>query len=69
MEALREVLTSAVPDSVNPVVLASETELRCGSLVMMFTTPAIAFDPYRAEPPPRITSTRSTMPAGSCSRP
>ena len=31
--------------------------------------PAIAEDPNRAEPPPRMTSTLSTMLAGSCSMP
>ena len=45
------------------------SELRFGSLVMIFTTPAIALAPYSALPPPRITSIRSTIPAGNCSKP
>ena len=45
------------------------SELRRGSLVMMFTTPPMAFDPNRADPPPRITSTRSIIATGSCSKP
>ncbi len=45
------------------------SELRSGSLVMMFTTPPMAFDPNSAEPPPRITSTRSIIATGSCSSP
>ena len=44
-------------------------ELRTGSLVMMLMVPAMAEEPNKAEPPPRITSTRSIMLAGICSRP
>ena len=51
------------------LVLAMLTKLRTGSLVMMLTTPAIAFAPYIADPPPRITSMRSIIAAGTCSRP
>lgn len=51
------------------VVLPSATELRSGSRVMMFTTPPMALDPKRAEPPPRITSTRSIIDAGKSSSP
>lgn len=36
---------------------------------MMLTTPPIAFAPNNAEPPPRITSTRSIIATGNCSRP
>ena len=37
--------------------------------MMMLIVPAMAFDPKRAEPPPRSISTRSTMLAGICSKP
>ena len=40
-----------------------------GSFVMIFIVPPTADEPKRAEPPPRITSTRSIMLAGICSRP
>ena len=36
---------------------------------MMLTTPPMALAPNRADPPPRITSTRSIMATGSCSSP
>ena len=57
------------PLSIILVVCATESELRRGSFVMMFTTPPMAFEPKSAEPPPRITSTRSIIATGSCSRP
>ena len=38
-------------------------------LVMMFTVPAMAEEPNKAEPPPRTTSTRSIILAGICSSP
>ena len=38
-----------------------ERELRIGSLVMILIVPAIADEPNKADPPPRITSTRSIM--------
>ena len=40
-----------------------------GSFVMIFMVPAIADEPKSAEPPPLMTSTLSTMLAGSCSMP
>ena len=43
---------------------ANEPELRRGSFVMIFTVPAMAEEPKRAEPPPRTTSTRSIILAG-----
>ena len=51
------------------MVCPSWAELRKGSLVMMLMVPAMADAPKRAEPPPRITSTRSIMLAGICSSP
>ena len=60
---------SVFPPGSTLVVLASEAKLRSGSFVMMFITPPMALDPYRADPPPRITSTRSIMLTGSCSSP
>ena len=68
-DPLSEVLYSAVPPFNMSVMFDSVSELRSGSLVMMFTTPPMALDPKRAEPPPRMTSTRSIMAVGSCSRP
>ena len=50
-------------------VCDSRPELRTGSRVMMLTVPAMADEPNSAEPPPRTTSTRSTMLAGICSSP
>lgn len=44
-------------------------ELRIGSFVMILIVPAIADEPNKAEPPPRITSTRSIIFAGICSKP
>ncbi len=40
-----------------------------GSFVITFTVPAIAFEPYRAEPPLRTTSILSIIFIGICSRP
>ena len=44
-------------------------EFLTGSLVIMFMVPATAEEPNRADPPPLMTSTLSTMFAGSCSMP
>ena len=51
------------------VVCETDAEFLTGSFVIMLMVPAIADDPKRADPPPRMTSTRSTMFAGSCSIP
>ena len=51
------------------VVCEMLEEFLTGSLVMMLIVPAMAEDPKSAEPPPLITSTLSTMLAGSCSIP
>ena len=40
-----------------------------GSFVITLITPAMADEPKSAEPPPRITSTRSIMLVGICSKP
>ena len=40
-----------------------------GSFVMILIVPAIADEPNSADPPPRITSTRSIIFAGICSSP
>ena len=46
-----------------PPIIVNEwaiwAELRIGSFVMILIVPAIADEPNKAEPPPRITSTRS----------
>ena len=55
--------------SLKEVVFDTLKKLRTGSFVMIFTTPAIAFAPNSALPPPRITSILSTIPAGTCSSP
>ena len=69
-EAFIVVLLSQVESPPTPMrVCPSWAELRRGSLVMMLMVPAMADAPNRAEPPPRITSTRSIMLAGICSRP
>ena len=44
-------------------------EFRTGSLVIILMVPAMAEEPNKAEPPPRITSTRSIILAGICSNP
>ena len=50
-------------------VWAAETEFLAGSFVMMLMVPAMAEEPNYADPPPLITSTRSTILAGICSMP
>ena len=58
------------PDVLIAVVVCDMVaELRTGSFVMMLIVPAMADEPKRADPPPRMTSTLSTMFAGSCSIP
>jgi hypothetical protein len=56
-----------------PPIIVNEwaiwAELRIGSFVMILIVPAIADEPNKAEPPPRITSTRSIIFAGICSKP
>ena len=62
-------LSKASPSPIPVIVCDSIPELRIGSLVIILIVPAIADEPNRAEPPPRITSTRSIMLAGICSMP
>ncbi len=64
------VLLSRLPEIPTDVrVWENCAELTIGSLVMILMVPPIADEPKRAEPPPRITSMRSIMFAGICSRP
>ena len=70
MEALMSVVLWKADDPpIDVVVCDIAAEFLTGSLVMMLIVPAIAEEPKRADPPPRITSTLSTMLAGSCSIP
>ena len=70
LEAFKAVLLSKASPSPIPVMVWDNIpELRIGSLVIILIVPAMADDPNKAEPPPRITSTRSIMLAGICSMP
>ena len=69
-EAFKVVLLSkAELPPIEEIVCVSSPELRNGSLVMILMVPAMAEEPNKAEPPPRITSTRSIIFAGICSSP
>ena len=69
-ERFKAVLLSNEPElSKLEMVCEKEPELRTGSFVMMFTVPAMAEEPNKAEPPPRTTYTRSIILAGICSSP
>ncbi len=69
-EAFIVVLLSSDPEGpVEVSVCDTRAELDTGSLVMMLMVPPTADEPNSADPPPRITSTRSIMLAGMCSSP
>ena len=70
IEALMSVVLCKADEPAMEVVTCDiAAEFLTGSLVMMLMVPAIAEEPKRAEPPPRITYTLSTMLAGNCSIP
>ena len=63
------VLCTADDPPINVVTFEMAAEFLTGSFVMILIVPATADEPKRAEPPPLMTSTLSTMFAGSCSIP
>ena len=63
------VLWKAEEPAIDVTVWEMLEEFLTGSLVMILIVPAMAEEPKSADPPPRITSTLSTILAGSCSMP